>query len=192
VEKKMATPLRCKVAIVGPCKSGKTSLAYVFHGKPFPKAYNMTPAVEYFVSPMKLAERNDYKIELHILDTSGHPIYAKQKVALLTDLSAIIAVYDIAVPGSLDEARIMLDEAIRASKTKTENIIGVLVANKSDLEDVAEITQEQGEAAASEAGVKFFSVSVLHGTNVEAPFSYIANEFLRQYEAHVKAFQQAF
>jgi len=53
-------------------------------------------------------------------------------------------VYDIAVPGSLDEARIMLDEAIRASKTKTENIIGVLVANKSDLEDVAEITQEQG------------------------------------------------
>ena len=41
-----------------------------------------TQGVEYFVSPFKIL-KSDTVVEMHIFDTSGHPVYSEQRAAVV-------------------------------------------------------------------------------------------------------------
>lgn len=57
-----------------------------------------------------------------------------------------------------------------------DNIILVLVANKTDMGDKRQVSTEDGEAKAKELGCIFMETSAKTGYNVKALFSRIAEE----------------
>lgn len=68
----------------------------------------------------------------------------------------------------------------------TDRPTGVLVANKSDMQDVAEVKDADGKAAAEELGLAFVSCSVMDGVNVDNAFSKIAQQFHERHSAGSK------
>jgi len=54
-----------------------------------------------------------------------------------------------------------------------ENVIKVLIGNKSDCTD-RQISYEEGKKMADSFGVNFFEVSAKNGTNIADTFTYMA------------------
>ncbi|KAF6041248.1 IFT27 [Bugula neritina] len=65
-------------------------------------------------------------------------------------------------------------------------VIGVLVANKVDLDERRIISPKAGEKLAEHHGLKYFEVSAKDQKNVEVPFYYLANEFYKLYHERIE------
>ena len=59
--------------------------------------------------------------------------------------------------------------------------MGVVVANKIDLENRVAVGPQDGMAFAKSIGFEFFEVSTLQGKNIEDPFKCLAEIFKRRY-----------
>jgi GTPase SAR1 family protein len=62
--------------------------------------------------------------------------------------------------------------------TQKDQIGVVLVGNKCDVEN-REVKKEEGEALASEYGLKYFETSALNNLNIEETFQHLAQEIIR-------------
>ena len=62
---------------------------------------------------------------------------------------------------------------------------GVVVANKIDLENRAQVGPADGQAFASSIGFEFFEVSTLQSKGVEEPFKALAQMFHDRYEEKI-------
>jgi len=63
--------------------------------------------------------------------------------------------------------------------------MGVVVANKIDLETRISVGPQDGLAFAKSIGFEFFEVSTLQGRNIEDPFKCLADIFFRRYQDKV-------
>jgi putative ribosome biogenesis GTPase RsgA len=59
--------------------------------------------------------------------------------------------------------------------------MGVVVANKIDLENRAAVGPQDGSAFAKSIGFEFVEVSTLQGKNIDEPFKCLAELFFRRY-----------
>jgi len=178
--------LRCKVAVIGDSKVGKTAMTTTFHGnKPYPKTYVMTMGVELFVKTVNIPE-TDTKVELCMFDTSGSSIFADVRQQYWEGSSMILAVYDISNKKSFENCKAWVDECRKACGHS--KLRGVLVAAKSDMKDYAEVTQEEALELASQLGFGFFECSAATGRDVDAPFNFLASTFHLEFEETTKQF----
>lgn len=80
---------------------------------------------------------------------------------------------------------------VRATRPTGQKMLGVLVGNKADFRDDAdldsraEVSFEEGQGAANELGLKYFETSAATTHGIDDPFKYIAEEFHKRYEATV-------
>lgn len=84
--------------------------------------------------------------------------------------AAAIVVYDITRKASLQTLKNWVKELRTLGP---ENIVIVIVGNKSDLPDKREVTEETGRTYAGEIGAKFFEVSAKSGAGVIEVFTEI-------------------
>ena len=56
-------------------------------------------------------------------------------------------------------------------------LTGVVVANKTDLENRIQVSAQDGLVFAQSIGFEFFEVSTLQGKNIEEPFKCLAEMF---------------
>lgn len=63
--------------------------------------------------------------------------------------------------------------------------MGVVVANKIDLETRIAVGPQDGLAFAKSIGFEFFEVSTLQGRNIDDPFRCLAEIFYRRYQDKV-------
>jgi Ras-related protein Rab-6A len=86
--------------------------------------------------------------------------------------AAALVVYDIANTASFQS----VDKWIKEIRTERGNeIILMIVGNKTDLSERRQVTIEQGEAKAREHGVMFLETSAKAGFNIKALFRKIAH-----------------
>ena len=76
-------------------------------------------------------------------------------------------VYDITRKASYESVRKWLHEL---REFGNEDMVVVLVGNKSDLSESREIEEEEGKEFAEKEGLCFIETSALHNTNVEEAF----------------------
>lgn len=57
----------------------------------------------------------------------------------------------------------------------SDNVVKVLVGNKSDIED-RQVSYDEGSQLASSLGISFFETSAKTGANIEDVFLYMAQE----------------
>jgi GTPase SAR1 family protein len=74
------TVLRCKVAIVGDSKVGKTTLKEMFisGGRNYLNEYNMTVGVDFKVKSVPIPDSN-FEVELYMFDCGGEKIFQQRE-----------------------------------------------------------------------------------------------------------------
>ena len=109
---------------------------------------------------------------------------------VVKECNFMVAVYD----PTQDDSFATVEEWIQMMRKAVgnENLPGVLVATKSDLEDRMVVSPQQGEELASEYGLGYCSVSALKNVGVQLPFVSIARQLNTAYLDSVDRFNLGF
>lgn len=115
----------------------------------------------------------DRTIRLQLWDTAGQERFRTLIPSYIRDSNVAVVVYDITKRQSFLDSSKWIDD-VRAERG--EQVIIVLVGNKTDLRDKREVTVDEGEAKAKELGALFIETSAKAGYNVKALFKKVATE----------------
>ncbi len=113
----------------------------------------------------------DRTVRLQLWDTAGQERFRSLIPSYIRDSSVAVVVYDISSLKSFQNTRKWVDD-VRGERGN--DVIIVLVGNKTDLGDKREVTQQMGEDEAKRCGALFVETSAKVGANVKALFRRIA------------------
>lgn len=148
--------LRCKVALIGDPRVGKTCLINQLIKNYFNNTYQTTLGVEYNTHDAKC---KDYTVQFHILDFTGFSVFRDLIYSQIKDLNFIIYVYDASNQESF--ASIKLWKESFKDYIKNKNIQEIIVANKIDLEKKIVVDENTGKAFATANKLKYFQTSAV-------------------------------
>lgn len=113
----------------------------------------------------------DRTVRLQLWDTAGQERFRSLIPSYIRDSSVAVVVYDITNKKTFENTRKWVDD-VRAERGN--DVIIVLVGNKTDLNDKREVTTAQGEEEAKKNNLMFIETSAKVGHNVKALFKRIA------------------
>ncbi|CAO3626708.1 unnamed protein product [Cunninghamella echinulata] len=131
--------LEAKVVILGSQGVGKTSLVVRYINKTF--APNSTSTIGASFMTKKLTVDN-CKVRLQIWDTAGQERFRAMSKLYYRGAQAALLVYDITSQESFQELHSWIEELKR---NMNEELVMVVVANKSDLESRREVSLEDAQ-----------------------------------------------
>ena len=147
---------------------GKTSLITRFMYDSFDNMYQATIGIDFLSKTMYLEDRT---VRLQLWDTAGQERFRSLIPSYIRDSSVAVVVYDISSKKSFENTRKWVDD-VRSERGN--DVIIVLVGNKTDLGDKREVTQQMGEEEAKRCGALFIETSAKVGANVKTLFKRIA------------------
>ncbi|KAI8074819.1 rab protein 6 [Gongronella butleri] len=163
-------PLRkYKIVLLGEQSVGKTSLITRFMYDTFDNTYQATIGIDFLSKTMYLSNRT---LRLQLWDTAGQERFRSLIPSYIRDSSVCVVVYDITNRASFTNTSKWIDD-VRAERGN--DVIIVLVGNKTDLNDKRQVTIEEGETKAREYNIMFIETSAKAGYNVKALFRKIGN-----------------
>ncbi|KAI1266064.1 ras family-domain-containing protein [Xylariaceae sp. FL1019] len=147
---------------------GKTSLITRFMYDSFDNMYQATIGIDFLSKTMYLEDRT---VRLQLWDTAGQERFRSLIPSYIRDSSVAVVVYDISNAKSFQNTKKWIDD-VRAERGN--DVIIVLVGNKTDLNDKREVTTQQGEEEAKKNNLMFVETSAKLGHNVKTLFRRIA------------------
>jgi Ras-related protein Rab-1A len=102
-------------------------------------------------------------VKLQIWDTAGQERFKTITASYYKGAHGIILVYDITDRQSFKDIENWLAEV---DKYGNENVVKLLVGNKSDLEASRQVKTEEGKTLADSLGIKFLETSAKDAVNV--------------------------
>ncbi|OBZ86443.1 Ras-related protein Rab6 [Choanephora cucurbitarum] len=164
-----SSPLRkYKLVFLGEQSVGKTSLITRFMYDTFDNTYQATIGIDFLSKTMYLEDKT---VRLQLWDTAGQERFRSLIPSYIRDSSVAVIVYDISNRQSFMNTSKWIDD-VRAERG--EEVIIVLVGNKSDLNDKREVTVEDAEKRSKELNVMYIETSAKAGHNVKNLFKKIA------------------
>ncbi|MCJ1257791.1 Ras- protein Rab-6B [Lignoscripta atroalba] len=130
--------------------------------------YQATIGIDFLSKTMYLEDRT---VRLQLWDTAGQERFRSLIPSYIRDSSVAVVVYDISSLKSFQNTRKWVDD-VRGERGN--DVIIVLVGNKTDLGDKREVTQAMGEEEAKRCGALFVETSAKVGANVKGLFRKIA------------------
>ncbi|KAF9881628.1 hypothetical protein CkaCkLH20_00774 [Colletotrichum karsti] len=159
-----------KLVFLGEQSVGKTSLITRFMYDSFDNMYQATIGID-FLSKASFFRAAAW--DLPFL-TDGRPCTLRTGRLIpsyIRDSSVAVVVYDISNAKSFQNTKKWIDD-VRAERGN--DVIIVLVGNKTDLNDKREVTTQQGEDEAKKNNLMFVETSAKLGHNVKTLFKRIA------------------
>ncbi|XP_014664567.1 PREDICTED: ras-related protein Rab-6A isoform X1 [Priapulus caudatus] len=162
-------PLRkFKLVFLGEQSVGKTSLITRFMYDSFDNTYQATIGIDFLSKTMYLEDRT---VRLQLWDTAGQERFRSLIPSYIRDSTVAVVVYDITNANSFQQTTKWIDDV----RTERGNdVIIMLVGNKTDLSDKRQVSIEEGERKAKELGVMFIETSAKAGYNVKQLFRRVA------------------
>lgn len=157
-----------KLVFLGEQSVGKTSLITRFMYDSFDNTYQATIGIDFLSKTMYLEDRT---VRLQLWDTAGQERFRSLIPSYIRDSSVAVVVYDISNAKSFQNTRKWIDD-VRGERGN--DVIIVLVGNKTDLNDKREVTAAQGEEEAKKNNLMFIETSAKLGHNVKSMFRRIA------------------
>ncbi len=146
-------PKKFKFVFLGEQSVGKTSLITRFMYDSFDSTYHATIGIDFLSKTMYLEDRT---VRLQIWDTAGQERFRSLIPSYIRDSSAAIIVYDISNSNSFAQ----IDRWVEEVRTERgDDVIVLLVGNKTDLACERGVSLEQGKRRAKELGVMFMEGS---------------------------------
>jgi Ras-related protein Rab-6A len=134
----------------------------------FDNMYQATIGIDFLSKTMYLEDRT---VRLQLWDTAGQERFRSLIPSYIRDSSVAVVVYDISSLKSFQNTRKWVDD-VRGERGN--DVIIVLVGNKTDLNDKREVTTAMGEEEAKRCGALFIETSAKVGQNVKQLFRKIA------------------
>ena len=124
------------------------------------------------------------RVRAQIWDTAGQERYRAVTNAYYRDAVGALLVYDITSFRSFESveekwSRELYDNA-------DQNIVVLLVGNKSDLEDRREVSFEEAQEYANQRNMSFIETSALDSSNVEQAFEQVIQHIHNQVQRQLK------
>ena len=147
---------------------GKTSLITRFMYDSFDSTYQATIGIDFLSKTMYLEDRT---VRLQLWDTAGQERFRSLIPSYIRDSSVAVVVYDITSVASFSETDKWIED-VRSQRG--DDVVIVLVGNKTDLEDKRQVSVKEGEKKAREMDLMFVEASAKSGYNVRHLFRRIA------------------
>lgn len=159
-----------KYIIIGDSGVGKSCLLLQFTDKRFEATHELTIGVEFGARIIAVDGKD---IKLQIWDTAGQEAFRSITRSYYRNATGALLVYDITREETFQSLKRWLEEARRNAN---ENMVIMLIGNKSDLQHKRQVSRERGEAFARENGLIFMETSAKTDDNVEKAFTNTASQ----------------
>ena len=153
-----------KVLLLGNSDVGKSSILLRYVDSVWNETFVPTIGVDFKV---KTVEIGDKKVKMQIWDTAGQERFRNVISTYFRGGNGLLLIYDITNKDSFKNLESWL---IEIEKNASENILKILIGNKSDLEEDREISKEEAQAFANRNGMQFMETSAKMNTNVDEAF----------------------
>ena len=150
----MSEEPKIKIVLVGESGVGKTNLIRVTNDEPFEKSANSTVSSSYYEKDIII---NNKRYCYSLWDTVGQEVYRSLNQMYLKDAKIVLVVFALNNKISYQETNFWINstkEALEEGK-----YIMALVANKSDLYNEQEVTDEEVKKRADELNIDFVLTS---------------------------------
>ncbi|KAJ2735784.1 GTPase Ryh1 [Coemansia sp. BCRC 34962] len=134
----------------------------------FDTTYQATIGIDFLSKTMYL---EDHTVRLQLWDTAGQERFRSLIPSYIRDSSVALVIYDITNRESFSQTSKWIED-VRAERGN--DVVIVLVGNKTDLGDTRQVSSEEGEKRARDLNVMFMETSAKAGHNVKALFKKIA------------------
>merc|ERR1719446_876043 len=133
-----------KLVFLGDQSVGKTSIITRFMYDKFDSTYQATIGIDFLSKTMYLEDRT---VRLQLWDTAGQERFRSLIPSYIRDSSVAVVVYDVTNQASFLNTSKWIDEV----RTERGNdVVIMLVGNKTDLSDRRAVSSEEGETKAAE------------------------------------------
>eukprot|EP01094_Clydonella_sp_ATCC50884_P017676 TRINITY_DN3120_c0_g1_i1.p1 TRINITY_DN3120_c0_g1~~TRINITY_DN3120_c0_g1_i1.p1 ORF type:complete len:214 (+),score=58.40 TRINITY_DN3120_c0_g1_i1:27-668(+) len=157
-----------KLVFLGDQAVGKTSIITRFMYDTFDSTYQATIGIDFLSKTMYLEDRT---VRLQLWDTAGQERFRSLIPSYIRDSSVAVVVYDITSHQTFLNTSKWIED-VRAERGN--DVIIVMVGNKTDLAEKRAVAVEEAEAKAKELDVMFVETSAKAGFNIKALFRKIA------------------
>jgi small GTP-binding protein len=162
-----------KVVLIGDSGVGKSNLLSRFTRNEFNLESKSTIGVEFATRSIQVDGKT---IKAQIWDTAGQERYRAITSAYYRGAVGALLVYDIAKHLTYENVERWLKEL---RDHADQNIVIMLVGNKSDLRHLRAVPTDEAKAFAEKNNLSFIETSALDSTNVEMAFQNILTEIYR-------------
>ena len=161
--------VRYKLVFLGEQGVGKTCIINRFVYDSFDRNYQATIGIDFLSKTMYLEDRT---VRLQLWDTAGQERFRSLIPSYIRDSSVAVVVYDTTSRASFLSSSKWVDD-IRPERG--DDVVIMLVGNKTDLADQRQVSVEEGLAKASEEKVMFIETSAKAGFNIKQLFRRLAS-----------------
>lgn len=158
-----------KLVFLGDQGVGKTSIITRFMYDSFDKNYQATIGIDFLSKTMYLEDRT---VRLQLWDTAGQERFRSLIPSYIRDSSVAVVVYDITNRASFLNTSKWIEDV---RNERGNDVIIVLVGNKTDLSEKRQVSVEEGEEKSTKEGIMFIESSAKAGFNIKALFRKLAN-----------------
>ncbi|PJF18811.1 Small GTP-binding protein domain [Paramicrosporidium saccamoebae] len=130
--------------------------------------FHATIGIDFLSKTMYLEDRT---IRLQLWDTAGQERFRTLIPSYIRDSAVTIIVYDVSSRTSFEAVSRWIDDV---RNERGDDVIIVIVGNKTDLSDKRQVSTEEAEKKAKDLGCIFIETSAKTGHNVKALFTRIA------------------
>ncbi|CAD8114469.1 unnamed protein product [Paramecium primaurelia] len=167
--------LLIKILLIGNSGVGKTQILLRYTENQFKTSFLSTIGIDFKIKKIQVDEK---VVKMQIWDTAGQERYQTITQTYYKGAMGIILVFAVNDKETFND----IDKWMNQIKQHaSDNIIKVLIGNKTDLPDRC-ITYEQALKMAQKYNIPYFETSAKDGTNINDTFQQIAKTIKEQLE----------
>ncbi|GFZ01846.1 RAB GTPase homolog A5B [Actinidia rufa] len=159
-----------KIVVIGDSAVGKSNLLSRFARDEFDLHSKATVGVEF---QTQVLEVDGKEVKAQVWDTAGQERFRAVTSAYYRGAVGALIVYDISRRTTFDSVKRWLEELDTHCDT---TVARMLVGNKCDLENIRDVSVDDGKSLAEEEGLFFIETSALDSTNVNGAFEIVIRE----------------
>lgn len=167
-----------KVIVVGDGAVGKTALSVRFDTGKFEQSYKMTIGADFFVKIIEVEDQGvKHRVKLQIWDTAGQERFGSIRPLYYRGANGGFVVFDVTNRKSFANLE---KKWFSEVYQYCGHIPLILLGNKIDLEELREVSMNEGQTISTGRELQFFETSAKTGINVDAAFLNLGECLLEQ------------
>ncbi|CAL8160789.1 unnamed protein product [Prunus armeniaca] len=174
-----------KIVLIGDSGVGKSNILSRFTRNEFCLESKSTIGVEFATRTLQVEGKT---VKAQIWDTAGQERYRAITSAYYRGAVGALLVYDITKRPTFENVQRWLRELRDHADS---NIVIMMTGNKSDLNHLRSVSEDDGQTLAEREGLSFLETSALEATNVEKAFQTILTEIYHIVSKKALAAQEA-